>query len=430
MPALTENGLVKLTGDRQPVKREAIDRIPGLRDTDTMWEANLGVRISRIVQDLRDDAAASANPLVRAMLDDIASGGPSLAGPPLAANAAGAALSRTRVEEMLAGLAEQIGGSFVPAEEAQRLRAGRRPAQPRHDGKVAAGYDPGFLGASVPFPALTPRALSLGRAVVNRDTGGHELPYTHFSVVMNAERRLAFAAGVNIDGRRSVPLGRGRDQWYYDPRLPEDEQAGDWLYKEEGGNFFDRGLLVRRLDPCWGSAATVERANIDTFYWTNCSPQHWSFNQGELLRNGLENYILNNTDNENILGTVFTGPVFRQDAYVHRGVPLPRDFWKVVAIRTRDGELRTSGYTVSQARLIANIEFEEYPVGQFRTFQRPIRRIAEMTGLDFGEAVLGADVLAGRAGGMTGVTPPDTEAAGMITAVGGRELLRLADLLL
>ncbi len=55
---------------------------------------------------------------------------------------------------------------------------------------------------------------------------------------------------MNIDGRKSVPLERGRDRWSYDPRLPEDEQAGDWLYKEEGGNFFDRGHLVRRLDPC------------------------------------------------------------------------------------------------------------------------------------------------------------------------------------
>ena len=431
VPELTETGLVKLTGGREPVQRDALSKIPGMRDTDVSWESNLGVRVSRIVQYLRDDNSATTNPLVRAMLDDVAVGGPSLAGPPLTTSpTGGAALSLARVEQALESLAEQIGGSFLSAEEARRRRTVRIPAQPRRPSAVAeTGYDSDFLGTSVPFPTLTPRALSYGRAAVNRETGQSELPYTHFSIVMNAERRLAFATGVNIDGRKSVPLGRNRDRWSYDPRLPEEEQAGDWLYKEEGGNFFDRGHLVRRLDPCWGTAAVVERANIDTFHWTNCSPQHWSFNQGEFLWNGLENYILNNTDGENILGSVFTGPVFRQDDYVHRGVPLPRDFWKVVIIRTREGQLRSSGYTVSQARLIANLDFEEYPIGQFRTFQKPVSRIAEMTGLNFGDAVIRADVLDGRTGG-TAAAASETESAGIVATADGRELLRLADVVL
>ncbi|MBL6081195.1 DNA/RNA non-specific endonuclease [Belnapia sp. T18] len=431
VPEMTEDGLVKLTGERRPVERDAIDKIPGLRDTDILWESNLGVRISRIVQFLRGDTLAGTNTLVRAMLADIASGGPSLAGPPLASSpVAGAALSLARVEESLASLAQQIGGDFLSAEEVQQRRRGSTFAQPRRAGAFPEkGYDPDFLGTSIPLPALTPRALSYGRAAVNSETGRHELPYTHFSIIMNAERRLAFATAVNIDGRKSFPLSRGRDRWTYDPRLPEEEQAGDWLYKEEGGNFFDRGHLVRRLDPCWGTAEVVERANIDTFHWTNCSPQHWSFNQGELLWNGLENYILNNTDSENILGTVFTGPVFRQDDYVHRGVPLPRDYWKVVVIRTRDGDLRASGYTISQARLVANIDFEEYPVGQFRTFQRPLRRIAEMTGLGFDDAVMQADVLSRSAGGTEGVGPETKSRAGT-ASLDARELLRLSDLML
>ena len=92
-----------------------------------------------------------------------------------------------------------------------------------------------------------------------------------------------------------------------------------------------------------GAAAVVQQANEDTFHWTNCAPQHWSFNQGELLWNGLENYILGNTDAEDIRATVMTGPVFRQDDLVHRDVPIPRDYWKVVVVRDRAGRLRSSG---------------------------------------------------------------------------------------
>jgi endonuclease G len=355
------------------VPKEQLQRMPGLRDSDIDWESNLGVRTSRIVAALR--VAADRPPLLDAMLTDIDRGGPAIAMPAVPATAPAPPAVDKR------------------AEEAARRRP--RPAAPPARG---TGYDPDFLrGHSVPLPSLGDAARRFGEAAINRETGKPELPYTHFSVVLSAARRLAFFTAVNIDGRKSIPLERGRDKWAYDDRLPEDAQAGDWLYKEEGGNFFDRGHLVRRLDPCWGDAGTVGRANDDTFHWTNCAPQHWSFNQGATLWNGLENYILGNADEDDLLVTVFNGPVFRSDDYVHRGVGIPREYWKVVAVRTREGGLAASAYSISQARLVANIDFEEYPVGQFRTFQRPIARIERLTGLDFGDALRDADVL-GAAG--------------------------------
>src|SRR5947208_1987598 len=56
-------------------------------------------------------------------------------------------------------------------------------------------------------------------------------------------------------------------------------------------NPFDRGHLVRRLDSTWGD--TVDEAKQhgdDSFHFTNCSPQFWSFNQGKQLWAGLEDY--------------------------------------------------------------------------------------------------------------------------------------------
>lgn len=393
----------------QAFTREELARIPGLRDTDINWVENLGIRVSRIVAQLKSEveaarkAGAGANPLLGALLEDIARGGPAVEGPPVLARPAPPAAP------VAAAMAEEAGRL------GRRSRPSARPAptEPK-------GYDPAFLpGHVVPLPAPTPAALRFGAAATNRRSGGTAFPYTHFSTIHCAERRLAFVAAVNIDGRKSVPLERGRDRWSYDDRLPEDAQAGDWLYQEDGGNFFDRGHLVRRLDPCWGTPALVQQANDDTFHWTNCAPQHWSFNQGEHLWQGLENYILDNADTDNLLVSVFNGPVFRSDDHVHRGVGIPRDYFKVVAVVKRDGSLAASAYTISQAALVANIDFEDYPVGRFRTFQRPVARVEAMTGLDFGATLRAADVLAKR-----GIGEQETA----LEAAEAIELRRLGDI--
>jgi endonuclease G len=133
-------------------------------------------------------------------------------------------------------------------------------------------------------------------------------------------------------------------------------------------------------------------ANDDTFHWTNCSPQYWAFNQGEDLWQGLENFILYNTDEEDVRASVFTGPVFRDDDEVHRGVRIPQFFWKLVVVTNQEGKLFSSAYVVSQKDFAQNIPFEQLPVGQHRNFQVSIATLEHETGLDFGVVVRDADV--------------------------------------
>jgi endonuclease G len=87
-----------------------------------------------------------------------------------------------------------------------------------------------------------------------------QLNYTHFTVLLNRGRRSAAATAVNIDGARLVDVARG-DDWHLDPRVPVEDQAGLDLYRD---NDLDRGHLVRRRDPVWGSPAVADRANADT----------------------------------------------------------------------------------------------------------------------------------------------------------------------
>ncbi|HEY3464752.1 MAG TPA: DNA/RNA non-specific endonuclease [Amycolatopsis sp.] len=248
------------------------------------------------------------------------------------------------------------------------------------------GYDPDFLpGHTVPLPEL-PEAL-LPLAATNRQATReprYVLPYHHFSVVLHKQRRLALFTAVNIDGRTSQALKREADKWSLDPRVDVAEQVGEEIYRD---NPLDRGHLVRRLDPAWGATpAIAQRANDDTFHFTNCSPQHKDFNQNKTTWAGLEDYVLNNADNADLKVSVVTGPVLAEDDDRYRGVQLPRQFWKVVAMVKADGTLSATAYLLSQEELIKGLEVAgEFSYGAYRTYQVPVRRIAELTGLSFGE---------------------------------------------
>ena len=259
------------------------------------------------------------------------------------------------------------------------------------------GYDPHFLGAgalAVPLPALA--ADLVPQAAINGLATGeprYVLPYHHFSVVLNKQRGLAFYTAVNIDGGSGVRLRREPDRWGFDPRVPQDQQTGEQVYRD---NPLDRGHLVRRLDPAWGpSAAAAKLANDDTFHFTNCTPQHHDFNAGQTLWAGLEDYILNNADNRNFRVNVFTGPVLAADDDRYRGVQLPRQFWKVVAMAKQDGALSATAYLLSQEQLIKGLEItpETFSYGAYRTYQVPLRHIEDLTSVSFG-TLADADPLA------------------------------------
>ncbi len=242
------------------------------------------------------------------------------------------------------------------------------------------GYQEKFLeNHKVPLPKLS-TALAEQAVVIDqnaRGTAQYLLAYEHFSIAMHQERRMAIFTAVNIDGELAKPIKRGRDRWSLDPRLSKDLQFDHKLYD---GNDLDKGHLVRRIDPAWGTGAEAKRAETDTFFYTNSTPQHEEFNQHLWL--GLEDYLLGNANTLGFRACVFTGPVFGEDDLEYRDARLPKQYWKVaVMVNTKTRELTATGYTVSQADLISGIEFA---FGQFKTYQLPLSRIEELTGLRFG----------------------------------------------
>lgn len=251
-------------------------------------------------------------------------------------------------------------------------RAGREPETPAESFDSRQGYDPDFLdGWNIPLPVGGAAAADM---LALPGTDGVELKYMHFSTIQSASRKMPLLTVVNINASESRRLPR-ISTWSFDGRLEKTQQHGDAIYDS---NALDRGHMVRREDPVWGTLDEARTANRDTFHFTNSCPQMGGMNQRTWL--SLEDHILQNARADQMKVTVFTGPFFAEDDLEYRDAQIPAAFWKVVAIVTEDGRPSATAYKVSQARELEELEFI---FAGFRTYQISIRQVMDATGIDF-----------------------------------------------
>jgi endonuclease G len=148
--------------------------------------------------------------------------------------------------------------------------------------------------------------------------------------------------------------------------------------------------MVRRRDPGWGETdAVAQQAEIDTFHYTNCTPQHKDLNRRDWAQ--LEDYILEAAETRDFRANVFTGPVFRPDDKTllrqpgAEGILIPAEFWKVVVMVNADtNKLSATGYVLSHGRMLRDLTEASFVYGEYATYQVQIARIEQETGLDFG----------------------------------------------
>ena len=249
------------------------------------------------------------------------------------------------------------------------------------------GYQVDFLGDDelrVPLPRLNELQA---RDVVESKDGEKVLKYRHFSVVLSKRRKLAYYSAANLDGddmRRPKRVKKFR----LDPRVKKNQQAGEALY---ASNDLDRGHMIRRLDPSWGSSDIAKQANRDSNFFPNIGPQHKDLNRRVWL--DLEDHILSNTDEENAKVSVFVGCVFDEDDPPHQdsGIKVPMGFWKVVAstARRRRGrrnvrELQSQAFVFFQDHLVQQSDLELIFGGIEGVQQITVAELERITGLDFG----------------------------------------------
>jgi endonuclease G, mitochondrial len=268
------------------------------------------------------------------------------------------------------------------------------------------GYKTDFLGSK--FKIRLPELNSEQKKDrVTTSTGSSKLDYIHFSVVMCKSRRLAYYTAVNIDGTAWQNNSR-KGSWQDDPRIKQENQLGQRLYSASKSDF-DRGHLVRREDPEWGTKKTSEDAGKNTFWFPNCAPQHLKLNQKIWAE--LEANILHlGADEQNLKINVFTGPVLSDTDGIFvtkvegRDIQIPNLFWKVVVWTKSNGKCYAVGFLQSQekflieagiikkqfvasAKRLAKMTdediFEHLPFKDGKTYQVRIEEIEKLTGIQF-----------------------------------------------
>jgi endonuclease G, mitochondrial len=251
------------------------------------------------------------------------------------------------------------------------------------------GYDPAFIG-----PRVEPPTTAADDAVVVQ--GSPIVDYTHFSLSLSKSRKLCRWVAWNIDGSTlpdpNGPNSIGRDDMEFtlDPRIAAGLQTGLKVYTR---NRLDRGHIARRADLLWGERSEALRANADSFYLTNITPQMDNFNQSGLqgVWGRLENALLDSVDDDNTRVSVIAGPVLADTDPEYRGVQVPIEFWKVL-IYQLNGELRTRGFIVTQS--LDGLK-ERDPFAEFVVVEKTIEEIARKAGVGF-DAVLSEAQFRGR----------------------------------
>jgi endonuclease G len=258
------------------------------------------------------------------------------------------------------------------------------------------GFSTTFLSTPVPLPILPDERRDEAFTL----DGSEVVAYTHFSLALSTVRRFAIWVAWNIDGGRLRKLSRKNIPFLLDPRVPDAVQVGDELYHD---NRLDRGHIARRADLLWGTAAEATKANKDSFFFTNITPQMDDFNQSSRagLWGQLEDAVFEDVEVENLRVSLIGGPVFREDDRIFRDVRIPREFWKVIAF-VESGVFKAKAFLLTQ-----NLD----PLGpagleldRFKVFQVSLAEIEARAGLTFAPIMRAGDTF-GAGPGPAGLQP-------------------------
>ena len=127
----------------------------------------------------------------------------------------------------------------------------------------------------------------------------------------------------------------------------------------------------------------ARRANVDSFFYTNMTPQHLAFNQSGAggLWGELENAIFADTEVHELKLSLLGGPILRDEDRLYRSERIPSDFWKVIYLReSATGPLQAKGFVLTQRDLLNQLEVLELP--EFRVYEVPIAEIGSQVGLN------------------------------------------------
>jgi endonuclease G len=256
------------------------------------------------------------------------------------------------------------------------------------------GYQSKFLGFDIPLP-LPQKGLKKFIAKL-QGTDSYVLKYHHYSVIFHSVRMMPIISAINVDGdpEKRLDESKRKDNWLRDRRLDFDIQLSDSYYKGSG---FDRGHMSRREDANWGSTAENAKLNADmTCLYTNACPQVATLNQSgrKGLWGILEKIVLEEGAVKEAGKTarisVFNGPIFKDSDQVFKGIQVPLEFYKIILWLTDEKQLRATAFKLSQEKLVDDIDFEQLDIDQnleFKEHQCSIEWLQKVTKLDLSSII-------------------------------------------
>jgi len=278
---------------------------------------------------------------------------------------------------------------------------------------IQRGYDQDFLLETLKLPKIP---ISSCAPLIKGK--GHEIKYVHYSCFLDKNWRLPLLTICNIRGEGYNANSRVEGEpWQVSDQVHSKYQLTNDFYGNDR-NVFDRGHMVRRVDPCWGHEEVANTAELETFRWVNCTPQHKKLNRDGGIWYQLEQHVMEKGVKNKIADiTVLSGPVLSEDDKYFipdkgplkgKYIKIPTEFWKMIVWRKQDGKLYAVAFLMSQWSFIKDkvvpLEkalsvhstakkstkkslrddyFETLKFSDFQTYQVPVSIIEKKTGIKF-----------------------------------------------
>jgi len=250
-------------------------------------------------------------------------------------------------------------------------------------------YDKNFItGKPVELPIIRGRLKDKIAPLISGN--GYIIDYAHHSVAMNKQRKFAFFAASNINGQSWEAIERKGSFKKDEKAILPNYQLGKELYdairaKGLSPNDFEQGHLTTFQEVLWGTAAERKKAAADTFYYTNCVPQHERVNSG--LWRSLEQYVLKTeTLQHGLKVNVITGPLLLNSDpfYIEKVngefVKIPCVFWKIIYYPNESG-LNAVGFMMSHKQLLLKDGTVTYDKGKVK--ESRIKEVTEDLFMDY-----------------------------------------------
>ncbi|MDO4789463.1 MAG: DNA/RNA non-specific endonuclease [Porphyromonas sp.] len=288
-----------------------------------------------------------------------------------------------QTDQRLKGKGNGVITFFVQPNDSSRERSGELTVFLKNNRSKITIQQRGKLSPVEPTPIPVTR---LELPLLSTDKNHKYIEYTvslkgktivNYSQEFDLKEKHSRWVAFRFDAETSEKKERRSDAWECDPNLPQDVCIG--------GTFpdgTDRGHLVASSD-----RAYCKEANMQTFYYSNISPQKGYFNQGiwQKLENKVQEWGRNRSNCDTLYvvkgGTIYNGDILGYMSPRNNkslSVPVPK-YYFMALLKIKDGRYYSIGFLMKHEKIPVSNRLGLYTI--------TIDELEQRTGYDFFHAL-------------------------------------------